>query len=184
MLVNAAAGAVGSLLVQIARRAGADVVIAAVSTEKKMEFVRKLGADVCINYTRPDWAAELHKATGGKGPDTIYESAGGAVTMASLQALAPLGEMVIYGALNIQSFQLGVPDLLCLIFKNQSISGFALAPLLTNEALRSGLVELFDLAVSDHLKTTSAGVFPLEHAAEAHRALETRSTIGKVVLAA
>ena len=95
---------------------------------------------------------------------------------------SPLGELVIYGALNIQSFQLGVPELLGLIFKNQSVTGFAVAPLLTAESLKTGLAELFELAVSGQLKVTIGGTYPLERAAEAHRALEGRCTIGKVVL--
>lgn len=102
--------------------------------------------------------------------------------MASLEALAPLGELVIYGALNIQNFQLGVPELLGIIFKNQSVTGFAVAPLLTAENLKTGLAELFALAVGGELKVTIGGTYPLERAAEAHRVLEGRKTTGKVVL--
>ena len=104
------------------------------------------------------------------------------MTKASLEALASLGELVVYGGLNIQSFQLGVPELLGLIFKNQSVKGFALAPLLTPESLRKGLAKLFQLAVDGTLKVTINGTYPLERTAEAHRALRGRRTIGKVVL--
>lgn len=182
VLINAAAGGVGSLLVQLAKRAGAQTVVAAASTADKLDFAYTLGADVCVNYTQADWVAQARAVIGREGPDIIYESAGGAVTMASLEALAPLGELVIYGALNIQRFQLGVPDLLGLIFKNQSVTGFALAPLLTAENLKAGLAELFDLALGGQLKVAISGTFPLERTDEAHRALEGRSTIGKVVL--
>jgi NADPH2:quinone reductase len=147
-----------------------------------MEFARALGADLAVNYTRPDWVGQVHAATGGAGPDIIYESAGGAVTRGALEALAPLGTLVVYGALNIQGFRLGVPELLGLIFKNQSLTGFALAPLLTTASLRSGLAELFDLAVTGRLRLTIAATYPLESASEAHRALEGRRTTGKVVL--
>ncbi len=182
VLVSAAAGGVGSLLVQLAKRAGAKTVIAAASTAEKLNFARSLGADVGVNYARQDWVEQARAGSGGAGPDIIYESVGGAVTKASLEALAPLGELVIYGALNIQSFQLGVPELLGLIFKNQSITGFAVAPLLTPESVKTGLGELFDLAVGGRLKVTIGGTFPLERAGEAHRALEGRRTTGKVVL--
>jgi NADPH2:quinone reductase len=182
VLVNAAAGGVGSLLVQLARLAGAKTVIAGVSTAEKMDFARALGADVAVNYTRPEWVAQLRAATGGSGPDIVYESVGGPVTMASLEALAPLGTLVVYGALNVQSFQLGVPELLSLIFRNQSLTGFALAPLLTAERLKSGLAELFALAVDGRLTVTIGDTVPLERAADAHRALETRRTTGKLVL--
>ena len=103
------------------------------------------------------------------------------MTTASLAALAPLGQLVVYGALNIQSFQIGVPELLGLVFKNQSLTGFALAPLLTHESLKAGLAQLFDLAVRGELKVTVGGSYPLERVADAHRALEGRSTTGKHV---
>jgi NADPH2:quinone reductase len=104
------------------------------------------------------------------------------VTKASLVALAPLGELVVYGALNIQEFQIGVPELLGLIFKNQSVTGFALAPLLTQNSAKAALVELFELAAQGRLKVTIGGTYPLHRAAEAHRALEERRTTGKLVL--
>ncbi len=182
VLINAAAGGVGSLLVQLAKRAGAKTVIAAASTTQKLDFVRSLGADIGVDYTKPDWIERMRMANGGGGPDIIYESVGGAVTKACLDALAPLGELVIYGALNIQDFHLGVKELGGLIFKNQSVTGFALTPLLTPESLKTGLAELFDLAVRGQLKVTIGGTYPLECAAEAHRVLEGRHTTGKVVL--
>ena len=181
VLVNAAAGGVGSLLVQLAKRAGAKVVIAAAGTDEKLDFTRSLGADACVNYTLPGWAEAARSASGG-GPDIIYESSGGGVTKASLVALAPLGELVVYGALNIQEFQIGVPELLGLIFKNQSVTGFALATLLTQKSAKAALVELFELAVQGRLKVTIGGTYPLHGAAEAHRVLEERRTTGKLVL--
>ena len=182
VLVNAAAGGVGTLAVQLAKRAGAKTVIAAASTAQKLDFARSLGADIGIDYTKSDWVGLARAASGGRGPDVIYESVGGAVTKASLEALAPLGQLVIYGGLNIQSFQLGVPELLGLIFKNQSVTGFALAPLLTQQSLKADLAELFDLAARGQLKVTIGGAYPLEQAADAHRALEERRTTGKIVL--
>jgi NADPH2:quinone reductase len=182
-LVNAAAGGVGSLLVQLAKRAGAATVIAAASSEEKLAFARSLGADFGVNYTREGWSDALRASTGGAGPDIIYESVGGVVMEESLKALAPLGEIVVFGALNIQKFQLGVPELLGLIFKNQSLTGFAFAPLLTAERLKSGLAELFDLAVGGDLKVTIGGVYPFSRAGDAHQALAERGTRGKVILA-
>jgi len=182
VLINAAAGGVGSLLVQLAKRAGAKTVIAAASTTQKLDFVRLLGADFGVDYTKPDWIERVRMANGGGGPDIIYESVGGAVTKACLDALAPLGELVIYGALNIQDFHLGVKELGGLIFKNQSVTGFALVPLLTPESLKTNLAELFDLAVRGQLKVTIGATYPLECAAEAHHVLEGRHTTGKVVL--
>jgi NADPH:quinone reductase len=182
VLVNAAAGGVGSLLLQLAKRAGAKTVIAAASSASKLELARTLGADAGVDYTKPDWVEQLRAATGGNGPDIIYESVGGNITKECLAALAPGGELVIYGALNIQSFDLGVPELLGIIFKNQSLTGFALPTLLTPAGLKEGLAELFELAVRGELKVTIGATYPIERAADAHRALEARGTTGKLVL--
>lgn len=182
VLVNAAAGGVGSMLVQLARRGGAKAVIAGASTTEKIAFARSLGADAGVDYTRSGWSDDLRAATGGLGPDIIYESVSGAITAACLDALAPLGRMVIYGALNIQDFNLGVPELLNLIFKNQSLAGFALAPLLTPQSLQEELTNLFDLAARGALTVSLGGIFPLVRVADAHRALEDRGTTSKLVL--
>ncbi len=182
VLVNAAAGGVGSLLVQFAKRCGAKTVIAAASSTQKLDFSRSLGADVGVDYTKANWIEDVRAASGGVGPDIIYESAGGDVTKDCLAALAPCGELVIYGALNIQRFDFGVPDLIGIIFKNQSLTGFALPTLLTPEGLKDGLAELFDLSVNGELKAMIGGTYPLDRAADAHRALESRITTGKIVL--
>jgi NADPH2:quinone reductase len=182
VLVNAAAGGVGSLLVQLAKRAGASSVVAAASSRSKLDFARSLGADAVVDYTQPRWPSVAQELTGGAGPDIIYESAGGAVTKGCLEALAPRGQLVIYGALNIQEFHVGVPELIPLIFKNQSIKGFAITPSLAKDAVAAGLAELFALAARGELKVTIGGSYPLEAAAAAHRALEGRSTMGKLVL--
>jgi NADPH:quinone reductase len=182
VLINAAAGGVSSILVQLAKRAGARKVIAGASAQDKLEFTRSLGADAGVNYTKPGWIDDLRRVADGNGPDIIYESVGSDVTTASLAALAPLGKIVIYGALNIQSFQLGVPELLGLIFKNQSLTGFAFQPLLTPDSLRSGLAELFKLVASGDLVVTIGGKYRLAEASKAHSALEGRGTRGKLVL--
>jgi NADPH:quinone reductase len=182
VLVNAAAGGVGSLLLQLAKRAGARAVIGAANTEDKLNVARALGADVAVNYTEADWVERVRAATDGAGPQVIYESAGGEVTAECLKALAPQGQIVIYGALNIQSFQLGVAELVPLIFKNQSVTGFAFQPLLTPMGLKSDLAELFDLVVRGELRVTIGGGFPLQDASAAHRAMEARQTIGKLIL--
>ena len=182
VLINAAAGGVGSLLVQLAKGAGATTVIAGASSTQKLKFAGSLGADAGVNYTEPNWTEELRRITGGNGPDIIYESVGHEVTRSNLAALAPLGQIVIYGALNIQDFQFGVPELLGLIFKNQSLTGFAFAPLLTPEGLRAGLNELFDLVIKGKLTVTIGGRYPLAEASKAHTALEGRRTTGKLVL--
>jgi NADPH2:quinone reductase len=179
VLVNAAAGGVGSLLVQLAKRAGAKLIVATASTNEKLDFARSIGADAGVDYTAPDWVARVRDATGGAGADIVYELVGGAVTRASLDALAPRGELV-FGALG--RFDLDASDLEKMILRNQSLRGFALLPLLTPAVLKSSLTELFDLAASGELKVIQGGRYPLDQASEAHRAIEERRTTGKVVL--
>src|SRR5262249_17599535 len=154
------------------------------STTEKLSLARSLGADFGIDYSKPGWGDEVRAASDGSGPDIIFESVGGDATKECLKILASEGEIVIYGALNIQSFDLGVPELIELIFKNQSLSGFALPTLLTQEGLTTGLSELFDLAGRSLLKVQIGGTFALKDAAIAHTALESRTTMGKVVLTA
>lgn len=179
ILINAAAGGVGSLLVQLARQAGARVVVAAAGSGEKRELTRTLGADAAVDYTRPDWPDRVRDATGGVGADIIYEFVGGAVTRASLDALAPRGELV-FGALN--RFDLTPAELEGMFVRNQSIKGFALLPLLTPNNLHADLVGLFKRAVEGDLKVLPVRGYALDQAAEAHRALESRTTTGKVVL--
>ena len=179
VVVTAAAGGVGSLLVQLAKRAGAKQVIALASTMSKLEFCRSLGADFAFDYTTPDWTNEVKKISNGAGADLIYDSVGGNITKAAVAALAPGGQL-LFAAVN--RFKLEQSDLEKMILNNQSIKGFALLPLLQPAKLRDDLGELFELARRDNLNVTIAERFPLDRANEAHRALESRSTIGKVVL--
>jgi NADPH2:quinone reductase len=176
VLITAAAGGVGSLLIQLAKRAGAKTVIAVASTPLKLDIAHRLGADLGIDYTRPKWTDEA------PAPDLIYESVGGDVTPACLRSLAPGGQLVIYGALNIQRFALGVDELKGMIFKNQSLTGFLLAGHRTPDQLANELRELFDLAARGELTVTVGGTYPLERVADAHRALTARATTGKLVL--
>jgi NADPH2:quinone reductase len=182
VLVSAAAGGVGGLLVQLLRRAGARQVIAGASTAEKRAHTLTLGADAAIDYTVPGWTEKVQELTGGLGPDVVLESVGGDVTSSALSILAPRGVMVVYGALNIQRFSLGVPELLQLIFKNQAVLGFALVTLLGPERLREDLTELFRMARDEELRVQLGGRFSLAEAAAAHRALESRRTVGKLVL--
>lgn len=182
VLVSAAAGGVGGLVLQLLKQAGARTVIAAASTPEKRALTLGLGADAAVDYTAPGWTEQVRSLTQGTGPDVVLESVGGDVTGAALAVLAPRGVMVVYGALNIQRFSLGVPELLQLIFKNQAVLGFALVTLLTPEGLQADLEALFRMARDGRLRPHLGRRFPLAEAASAHRALESRQTAGKLTL--
>lgn len=179
VLVNAAAGGVGSLLVQLARDSGARLVIAAAGSDEKRELALALGADIAVDYSSPDWVKRVREATGGRGADIIYEFIGGSFTKACLDALAPGGELV-FGALG--RFRLDQAAMEGLFAQNQSVKGFALLPLLTPDTLKADLGWLFSEATNGRLKIVQGGRYLLDQAADAHRVVERRETVGKVVL--
>lgn len=182
VLINAAAGGVGSQLVQLAKRAGAKRVVAAASSAEKLALAQELGADAGVDYSRPDWAAQVRAAIGDAGPDIVYESVGGAITKTSLELLVPFGRMVVFGALNLQDFGLGVSELKSLVVGNLTLTGFTLLPFLNMANVKADLTELFSLAERGELRVLFGGSFPLNQAAAAHRALESRRSTGKLVL--
>jgi NADPH2:quinone reductase len=179
VLVNAAAGGVGSLLVQLARNSGARLVIAAAGSDEKRELALSLGADIAVDYGSPDWSGRVREATGGRGADIVYEFIGGTFTKACLEVLAPGGELV-FGALG--RFGLDQSDMEELFARNQSLKGFALLPLLTTDNLKLDLIWLFGQAANGRLRVLQGRRYPLEQVADAHQALESRATVGKIVL--
>ncbi|TIQ36749.1 MAG: zinc-binding alcohol dehydrogenase family protein [Mesorhizobium sp.] len=179
VLVPAAAGGVGSLLVQLARGRGAGRIVALAGGRTKLDLALSSGADAAIDSSRDEWPAQIREANGGAGVDIIYDTVGDAMTAAALPALAPGGELV-FAALG--RFALSVSDIKAMIAQNQALRGFALLPLLLPAALKAGLAELFDLAANGRLRVAIGGRFPLDRAGEAHRLLEERRSAGKVVL--
>ncbi|MBP1887337.1 quinone oxidoreductase family protein [Sinorhizobium mexicanum] len=179
ILVTAAAGGVGSLLIQLAKSAGARSIVATASSDAKLELVRSLGADIGVDYSLPNWTAGLKETLNGRGIDIIYDLIGGPFTKAALDLLAPGGELV-FGALG--RFGLGSGEMEAMFSRNQSLHGFALLPLLTAAGLKADLADLFHQAEKGTLRVIDGGRFPLTRAADAHRALESRQTTGKIVL--
>ncbi|MGF6176291.1 quinone oxidoreductase family protein [Ensifer sp. 4252] len=179
VLVTAAAGGVGSLLVQLAKQAGAKTVIALAGGSEKVAFARALGADLPIDYQVADWQAALGQHLARGQVETIYDMVGGPFTKSALGVLAQGGELV-FGAMG--RFELEAADVEQMLTGNQSLRGFALLPLLTPSSLTADLGDLFRRVGDGRLKVYVGGRFPLTQAAEAHRAMETRSTTGKIVL--
>ena len=179
-LVHAAAGGVGLLLVQMARRAGARV-IGTVSTRAKADLALEAGANEVILYSALDFEREVERLTSGEGVDVVYESVGEATFLKSLNCLRPRGHLVLYGQ---SSGPVGPLDPQLL---NQKGSLFLTRPSLTHY-LKDGAE--FARRAGDVLRQMERGElrirvgarFPLAEAAEAHRRLEGRSTVGKVLL--
>ena len=176
ILIHAAAGGVGSLLVQLAKYKGLKV-IGTASSEQKLQKVAELGADFAINYSEEDWTDEVLKATDGKGVDWVIEMVGGAIVAKNLKVLAKHGTMWVYGAASGEDFKVSV---LSLMPKNHIIRGYWLM----NEAVENRIrfaKELLEHLGAGRLKI-QVTEFSLEQAREAHEAIENRQTTGKVVL--
>jgi NADPH2:quinone reductase len=182
VLISAAAGGVGSLLVQLAKRAGAKQVIAMASSNEKLALAQDIGADAGVDYTQADWPDQVRALTDCAGPDLIFDASGGDIPAQCLALLAPFGRLVLYGPLSVADFRPDAEALKTLIFGNRAIAGFSLLPHLTPERLADDLGELFALATAGELKLLPGGSFPLAQASAAHAALESRQTAGKLIL--
>ncbi|MEV4598870.1 zinc-binding dehydrogenase [Amycolatopsis sp. NPDC049253] len=177
VLVEAAAGGVGSLLVQLAKHAGATVVAAA-RGETKLAVAKQLGADVVIDYSTPDWPRRVRDAVGGS-VSVVLESTGGAISEAAFDLLAPaVGRMVIYGTTSGQPPRF---DPLAVYHRAVSVTGFAAVALPAQQLARLR-DQAFALAESDELRPIIGTVLPLAQARAAHQAFEDRAAVGKTVL--
>jgi len=179
-LVHAAAGGVGLLLIQIAKRRGARV-IGTVSTEEKARLAKAAGADEVILYSRVDFSAEVKRLTNGAGVHVIYDSVGQATFEKSLDCLRPRGCLALFGQSSgpVPPFDLGKLATMGSLFVTRP----TLVHYMSDRSELLGRAnELFDWIASGQLKLRIDKSFALADAAEAHRLLEGRKTTGKVVL--
>ena len=179
-LVHAAAGGVGLLLCQMAKRLGARV-IGTVSTEEKARLAKEAGADEVILYTEQDFEAEVKRLTGGRGVQVIYDSVGKDTFDKGLNCLVPRGYMVLFGQ---SSGPVAPVDPQVL---NAKGSVYLTRPTLVHYVMtRADLLkranEILGWVAAGELKVRIGATFPLTEAARAHRELEGRKTTGKVLL--
>ncbi|MGP9724500.1 quinone oxidoreductase family protein [Corynebacterium sp. AOP40-9SA-29] len=179
VVVHAAAGGVGLMLVQFAKHYGARV-IATVSSQAKADAAREVGADVTINYSEQDFSDEVLKRTDGHGADIIFDGVGKATFNGDLQALAKQGHIIVFGAAS------GPPDPVepgALIGGSRSISGGDVADGIgTHEELLSRAQDVMDGIEQGWLNSRIYTTLALSEAPEAHRILESRRAIGKILL--
>ena len=180
ILVHAAAGGVGLILCQWAAALGA-IVIGTVSTDDKAELARAHGCHHPIVYTRQDFVAEVERITHGVKLPVVYDSVGRDTFMKSLDCLRPRGLMVSFGQSSgpVEQFS---PTVLA-----QKGSLFLTRPTLfhyiaSRAELEASAAELFEAVASGKVRVDVRQRFPLEQAAEAHRALEARATSGSTIL--
>jgi NADPH2:quinone reductase len=176
-VVHSAAGAVGSLVIQMAKSAGAQV-IGLVGGEHKFEFVEQFGPDAVIDYLRDDWPDGVKALTSGRGADVIFDGNAGDRAPMNLDAIAPLGHIIYLGASAGQAPP--VPPSM-LIGKSCSMSGFVQY---FHQAISGGA----EMAATHKALADGSWQIPIEREfdladiAEAHRAWEARELLGRTVI--
>ena len=179
-LVHAAAGGVGLLLVQIAKRCGTRI-IGTVSTEAKAQLAREAGADEVILYTQTDFLTEVKRLTDNRGVHVVYDSVGATTFEKSLDCLRSRGYLVLFGQSSgpVAAFDPGkLAAKGSLFLTRPSLAHYTLdrAEILQ----RSGA--LFHWIAAGQLKVRVENTFPLARAADAQHLLEGRKTTGKLIL--
>jgi NADPH:quinone reductase len=179
VLVTAAAGGIGSLLVQAARRAGATVVGVA-GGAAKVEHVRALGADVAIDYSAPGWGEAVRAALGDREVTVALDGVGGALGRDALELIGIGGRLILFGFSSGEPTRLTVGDL----YSKGLTASAAIGPRILRRP--GGMRELEEQALaaagSGRLMPLVGQRFALADAAAAHAAIEARATVGKTVL--
>jgi NADPH2:quinone reductase len=181
VLFHAAAGGVGLIACQWAASEGIRL-IGTAGSDAKCRLALEHGASACINYATEDFAARVKELTGGKGVDVVMDSVGASTFEGSLNSLRPLGMFISFGN---ASGKVPPVDLLTLAAKGSlkmtrpTLFTHIADPMACQQMAR----ELFEKVTSGAVKIRIDQRFPLERVADAHRALEARSTTGSTILA-
>ena len=180
VVIHAAAGGVGQILVQWAKHIGATV-IATTGSDAKAEIAKALGSDHVLASGRDDIAKRVHEISNGMGAHVVYDGVGKDTFDASLDSLRPLGVMVSFGNAS------GPPPPLNVLSLSQKGSLFLTRPTLahytaTREALDETANDLFDVVEKDIVRIAPPTHYKLSNAAQAHRDLEARKTTGSLVV--
>ncbi|HYG66499.1 MAG TPA: quinone oxidoreductase, partial [Anaeromyxobacteraceae bacterium] len=180
VLLHAAAGGVGLVTLGWLKKLGATV-IGTVGSDEKAKIARAHGCDHVIVYSREPIASRVREITNGEGVPVVYDGVGKATFDASLDSLRPRGLMVSFGNAS------GAPPPLDVLSLSRKGSLFLTRPTVfhyvsTRTELEEGAKELFDVVASGAVRVDVSHTWPLEEAAMAHRALESRATTGSVVL--
>jgi NADPH:quinone reductase-like Zn-dependent oxidoreductase len=192
VLVHAAAGGVGMAAIQLCRIAGAEVI--GTASASKHERLRQMGVAHCIDYRTEDFEEGVRRVTQGRGVDVALDATG--AFRKSYRCLAPLGRLVCFGVSQASSGMtpsrfralLAVAQLpwfhpIRLMNDNRAVIGVNLGHLWDHiDLLRREMLGLLADYEAGRIKPVVAKTFPLEHAAQAHRYLQERQNVGKVVL--
>jgi len=180
VLVHAAAGGVGQILAGWAKALGA-FVVGTVGSQAKVAAAKAAGCDAVVDYSKPNWVEEFLKATGGKKANVVYDSVAKETFLGSLDCAAPFGTVALFGAASGPAPEIQ-PEILnkkgCLFLTRPSVFPHNATSALLQENARA----VFDAIAKGHVKVQIGAQFPLEQAADAHRAAEGRKVAGAIVL--
>ncbi|MBF6299490.1 zinc-binding dehydrogenase [Nocardia amamiensis] len=176
VLITAAGGGLGILLIQLAKAAGANVVAAARGAAK-LELAGRLGATAVVDYSAPDWAAKARAATGGAGVDVVFDGAGGALGEAAVTASAEGGRFLGYGAAAGEFASLDG------VAAERGVTVYGLFDITGAGTDWQALAQRAQAEVAaGRLEVVIGQTFPLEQADRAHAAIESRTAVGRTLL--
>lgn len=179
VLVQAGASGVGVAAIQLAARAGA-VVLATASSDARLEALKPLGLTHGINYLRDDVVQEVAKLTDGRMANIAIDGIGGPVMQASIKSLAPHGQVFFLGEAGRERTKVEVSSMLP---GNHTLSGIFLGgPIIASDRWRNLMQQFFREVADGELKAVIDKTFALKDAAEAHRYIESRQAVGRVLL--
>ena len=194
VLIHGAGGGVGIAATQIAKQRGATVI--GTASAIKLDAIRSFGVDHPLDHRHTDVAAEVRRLTAGRGVDVVLDPIGGRSVRISYELLAPLGRLIVYGASALASGErrnlwrvvrtlVAMPSFkpLSLMNRNRGVFGLNLGHLWSEtDRLRRAADTLLSGFEAGQLRPVVAKTFPLDKAADAHRYIQSRSNIGKVIL--
>ncbi|MBI4557302.1 MAG: NADPH:quinone oxidoreductase family protein [Candidatus Hydrogenedentes bacterium] len=179
VLINAAAGGLGTQLVQLSKLAGA-MVRGTCSSEEKTKLLQELRCDFPINYVIKDFEVAVKEITKGRGCDLVVECVGGEVFDKSLRCVRPRGRLIVLGVASREPATVFTP---LLLMNNITVSGFHLGAYATDAgAMAPAVRNLYEWVESGSLRMYVGHTFSLENAADAHQLIASRKSAGKVVL--
>lgn len=181
VLIHAAGGGIGTTAVQLAKLLGAKRVIGTVGSDKKKVTALEAGADEIINYQTENFADKVNELTDGKGVDVILDSLSGEVAEKSLTCLAMYGRLVNFGSAGGETGHFKITDLHA---SCRAVLGFSLGTTVRNrpDLLHDASVRLFQYLGDGRLKMKVGRHYTLEEAAKAHEWMESRQSVGKILL--
>jgi len=177
VLVLGAGGGLGGLLVQLAHAAGARV-IGAARGKRKLDLAGELGADVVVDYSKPGWPEQVRDATGGAGPDAVFDGVGGEIGRAAFGVTARGSRFSAHGAPSGGFAEIDPHDAQRRGVRVRGIEQVQFAPEVAKRLVERALSE----AAAGRIRPVIGQTFPLERAADAHAAIEARGVIGKTLL--